>query len=756
MAEAILFKITNAGKQALASGTVKLSHVAVGTTRRSATGSEVALTSEIARAPIISGGVEPISNVLRFSADITAASNGSVYEVGVFTDRGVLFAVAASNSTPFFTVCSTTNFAASFGILLTESEAAGVSVISDNNQNKPLAIMEGHLSPRNPHSQYLDIPRFQHLLDTAIPIGYLYFSHSDINPKPLFDQLLGIETYWRRVIGKTIVGTDDQDDFIKDLNFTLGQKGMTTDAINQQPHAYMLHTTHIWERHNPDDTTVTAWNVKSSKTTINEGSSVRFTVSATNIADGLILSWTVKEGLLNSERNNITTPDKSESGTVTLKGGQATIDFTTTADDNEVDPNKYVRLTIGAPASLSINVPINDLGSTETVIHITQSTTNGIQLDEYYKQASGRYPSSIDKVRFIVDAGVDIIAPNTSTPALTEGANWPAGNIPIVENHGRILGRGGNGGRSAYRHRIFSQTGANHLETYNKGNVTPPENGHDGGTAVSASQSIQIDNYNIVAGGGGGGGGMGSYKPTSGNHIVGGGGAGGGAPLGQASPNEGTYPMYLKDDTIVQTKKIPDSVFPQGANVIGIYQSIGTNSVGTKLYQLIGHGSEFYKNRIELDDIYEAKDVDETRTAFVPKVVSTNSNNGIKSYRIASMFYTADIESIALDMSQDASVDTGGQGGANYTPDVYNWISIIEPSSPSIDLKETTHGGSGGDIGVKGEDGIMTKYFSSESNEVPKESLLWHIPSASGGLAGYVKEGDVTITNYSGGTTKGR
>lgn len=247
MANAITFKITEAGRQALASGAVKLSHVAVGTTRRSATGSEVALTSEIVRTPIISGGVEPISNVLRFSADIVAASSGSVYEIGVITDSGVLFAVAASNSTPFFTVCSTTNFAASFGLLLTESEAAGVTV-ANNNHNKPLAIMEGHLSPRNPHSQYLDVPRFQHLLDTAIPIGYLYFSHSDINPKPLFDELLGVPTNWRRVTGKIIVGTDDNDNFIDAVGDAFGQEGMTTEAIGQRPQVYPLHTTHLWER----------------------------------------------------------------------------------------------------------------------------------------------------------------------------------------------------------------------------------------------------------------------------------------------------------------------------------------------------------------------------------------------------------------------------------------------------------------------------------------------------------------------------
>lgn len=247
MADAIIFKVTNAGKQALASGGVMLSHLAIGTGRHASTGDETQLVSEAARYAIISGGVETISNVLRFSAEVFVSSNQSVFEVGVITDDGVLFAIASSNAAPFFAVSPTQSLMASFGMLLDDSEAAGVSV-ANNNHNKPLAIMEGHLSTPNPHGQYLDILKMQHLLDTAIPIGYLYFSHSDIDPKPLFDELLGVETYWRRVKGKIIVGSDGNDKFVEVGGFTLGQEGMTTEATQQQPSMYKLHTTHIWER----------------------------------------------------------------------------------------------------------------------------------------------------------------------------------------------------------------------------------------------------------------------------------------------------------------------------------------------------------------------------------------------------------------------------------------------------------------------------------------------------------------------------
>lgn len=250
MADAIIFKVTNAGKQALASGGAVLSHLAIGTGRHASTGDETQLVNEAARYAIISGGVEAISNVLRFSAEVFVSSAQSVFEVGVITDDGVLFAIASSNAAPFFTASPTQSLIASFGMLLTDSEAAGVTVAS-NNHNKPLAIMEAHLSPQDPHSQYLDVPRLQHLLDTALPIGYLYHTHIDMNPKPLFDELLGVETEWRRITGKIIVGADSNDRFVGTPRFTLGQEGMTTEAIGQQPSIYPLHTTHIWERIKP-------------------------------------------------------------------------------------------------------------------------------------------------------------------------------------------------------------------------------------------------------------------------------------------------------------------------------------------------------------------------------------------------------------------------------------------------------------------------------------------------------------------------
>ncbi|MDN5665911.1 MAG: phage tail protein [Psychrobacter sp.] len=590
--------------------------------------------------------------------------------------------------------------------------------------------------------------RFQLLLRTLIPYGYLYHTHTAVNPKPLFDELLGTDTQWRRIEGQTIVATDPDDTYISDIGIVLGQKGMTNLANAQRPNVYPLRTTHIYERYDPLTVVETVWKVVANKTSINEGDAVRFTITANNLPDGQILNWTIKEGTLNSASNDITSADKTESGTVILNNGQAVINFTTTSDDNETEPQKHVRLTVGAPANLSINVPVNDAGHNETVVHISQSTTDGINLAEYYKTQYGAYPAADDTVRFIVDAGVDIIAPKTATPALTEGANWPAGNIPIVENHGRILGRGGDGGRSAYK-RKFWGTDGDMLST-SKSLMRLPEKGGNGGTAIkSLARAIVVENYNLITGGGGGGGGLGAYKTAgSYNFVVGGGGTGGGAPLGKCSPNESTYTMYLQDTAITDKKLF-----------------LPTNNFYTILFQRVegsvanasGSAGDYY-----YDAEYTASNIEETRSVNVE--ISSTSNvkapEGFTKYRIAAgAGYTLN-DALILRMSQSASLNNKGLGGANIAASTTDYHSAVNNIYPTSDDPTLTHGGDGGSFGENGQDGLFDKiYFYSGTGvatETTSDNTSWYIPPATGGLAGYIKEGNVTITNYSGGITKGR
>ena len=593
----IILKITDAGKRGALNTTgdavnlsVNLTHVAIGSGRYTPTGKETKIKTLIAKIATASGEVDA-SNTLQFSATIYADKITPVYELGLLTEDGTLFAIAAAINEPLFTLYPNVTFVVAFGLALNEASADKVTVTINPNASLMPTIMQNHLAAPNPHPQYLglehldvtkdphpqylDFKRFQLLLEVLIPMGYLHHTHSTANPKPDFDKLLGIETAWRRLTGKIIVATDPADPFIKDVGLTIGQKGMTSDAGVKRPHTYPLYTTNVFERYNPDDVIETVWQVSANKTAVDEGAAIRFTLTASNVPDGQILKWTVKEGALNSASNDVTAPDATKSGSVILKNGSAIIDYTTTPDDNIAEAQKHVRLTVAAPANLSMNVPIMDVGRNETVVHISSSTNNGIVLDEYFKQHSGAYPVATDKVRFIVDAGVTIVAPNTSTPAIQEGTRWPAGSQMIVENRGRILGRGGDGGASAGANRLPNQQSGLEVENYSLGysreldklGLKPAIKGGDGGTAVKGSNKLSVDNYGLIAGGGGGGGGTSAYLYknekeghyqvfldgfdndlliTAGYWGLAEAGTGGGAPYGKSKTNFAS-PRYVKD-----------------------------------------------------------------------------------------------------------------------------------------------------------------------------------------------------------------
>lgn len=597
-------------------------------------------------------------------------------------------------------------------------------------------------------NNFVSNPRFAQFLDLAFPFGYPYWSHSKANPKPLFDAMFGFETHWRRLEGVGLIAVKDGDAYIGQPMLTLGQVGNTELATTGRPHTYPIHTSYLFERYDPSTVVETVWKVAANKTSINEGDAIRFTVTANNVPDGQILNWSAKEGALNSSSNDISSPDQTDNGTVILKNGQAIINFTTTSDDNTAEPQKHVRLVVGAPANLSINVPINDAGHHETVMHISQSTTNGIDLAEYYKLQSGSYPSSDDIVRFIVDEGVDIIAPNTATPALIEGANWPVTAKPIVENHGRILGRGGDGGRSAYKRKFWGSDG-NILST-TKSLMRLPEAGGNGGTAVkSLTAAIFVENHNIVAGGGGGGGGLGAYK-TGGStgYVIGGGGTGGGAPFGQRSPNESTYTMYLQDAAVTDLKlPLPES---------GFYAILFQRVAGS-VANASGSSADY-----NYPPEYTASDIEETRAINVEiSTTSTSSRapSGFSRYKIAHTAGYALNNALQLKMSQSATLDSKGFGGSNLAASVTDSSSATTTPYPEGDDPTLTRGGDGGGFGESGQSGYFDKlylYTGDQAVNASPSDMEWYIPSASGGLAGYIKEGNVTITNYSNGVTKGR
>lgn len=596
---------------------------------------------------------------------------------------------------------------------------------------------------------FVSNPRFASFLELAFPYGYPYWTHSKTNPKPLFDAMFGYETHWRRLEGLSLVAVKDGDAYIGQPMLNLGQRGTTELANSVRPHTYPVYTNYLFERYDPSTVVETVWNVVADKTSINESDTVRFTITANNLPDGQILDWFINEGVLDSASNTITSPDKSDADTVILTNGQAVIDFTTTPDDNETEVQKHVRLTVGAPANLSINVPINDAGFSEIALHISQSTTEGIDLAEYYKAQAGQYPSATDTVRFIVDSGVDVIAPDTQTPAITEGANWPVGAQIIIENRGRIIGHGGAGGSSAR----YSQKVSVYPQQFFYDLTQPAAAGQNGGTAINGS--IKVDNYGLIYGGGGGGGGSGLYYIDNGEfgqsalvdgvkrhlYVGGGGGSGGGAPYGARYPNLNTVSEFLEHFNDANLVPLAANA-GQTLNFVAM-NDIGSSNSSSYVYGIIRNGDSISTPVPEL--VCEAKDVtqfkaekwtDETETFYY----SDNDMQGI------------------VKQSQNATLSTGGEHGYDvahtYRVLRHNVDGLTVLREVPVTTLKQNHGGNGGGLGENGSDGVMVSFYDwgGVTTGVVYKKLL----PATGGLAGYIKEGNVTINNLTGGLTKGR
>lgn len=118
-----------------------------------------------------------------------------------------------------------------------------------------------------------------------------------------------------------------------------------------------------------------------------------------------------------------------------------------------------------------------------------------------------------------INAGVQVTASSTASPALTTGV-FPAGSTVKIVNNGYIIGRGGNGGVGA-------------TVPYNNGSDVNywGAAGAPGGPALDLKVAAAVDNSNgyVYGGGGGGGGGAGYIRWNKYAILAGGGGGGGGA-----------------------------------------------------------------------------------------------------------------------------------------------------------------------------------------------------------------------------------
>ena len=405
-----------------------------------------------------------------------------------------------------------------------------------------------------------------------------------------------------------------------------------------------------------------------------------------------------------------------------------------------------------------------------SVIIIDQSTNDGINLFNYFKSKTNRVPRPGETVYFVVNENVNIVAPNTSSAAIVNGDAWPSDSVPVIENRGSILGRGGDGGRGAEWTGSAGITSPNWTDPRR---LSLPEDGKDGGTAIKGN--MVIENYGLIAGGGGGGAGGGiaiyntptNLSPNGVYETIGGTGSGGGAPFGRRAPNANTiesmYQYRVVDGyTPFDYTKEPNTMYMTQTNrVSGITSFLSWYSpahpwiektIPFKDPDFQSTSPVFFLPQYQSDKLHynlvayivESSAIDKTKPSLVYQ--------GLRMY---------EHHSVTLRQSSDGAMLTGGAygyGGMGADGTNSDGELVMPNYFESLDLT-AHHGGAGGDVGTMGKEGVNTnkttlKKLKGRFSDVYR--LVHILPPAKAGRAGLVTEGNVIINNKPNGVVKGR
>lgn len=227
---AIIFTVTTAGKNAALDAqrrglSVSLTKFVLGKSKGSATAGLTNLRSTEANRlnfNTIVGDVERQSSTLRFSVTMESSSVFDAYEMGLFTDTGVLFAVASTTATnPLLRLHpDVAVVVGSFGLHLGDVDASVIRVVSDPSSPMAVKMMQAHNAADDPHPQYLkdsefntaaaDILRRLAALEAKeiIPVGGLFITTNHYATGEDVARALGYGTWKRYAKGMTLVGHD--------------------------------------------------------------------------------------------------------------------------------------------------------------------------------------------------------------------------------------------------------------------------------------------------------------------------------------------------------------------------------------------------------------------------------------------------------------------------------------------------------------------------------------------------------------------
>ena len=435
-----------------------------------------------------------------------------------------------------------------------------------------------------------------------------------------------------------------------------------------------------------------------------------------------------------------------------------------------------------------------------TIVSIDESRLTSLSLYDHFVTKVGRVPKTDEKIKFVVQPGVDLIGSLDNYTDIAKSSalyirktDFLPSNTLALENRGSVLGRGGEGRTQGTFHFNFVLDSNRHY-----GSAVFDKS--EGGNAIINESDIVLTviNHGLLASGGSGGGALGGDALATGaygeltpdkwrlryTHGPG----GGGAPYGKGGFEDHRAEDFMSGNYI---DPIPDQAKVVSAvpivrsqpavlrrmldNTIIVMDAWDTQStqysipltnnpdnwlpIGLTLYFRLKSPPNsthynMYKSEIEGPD----KDRIIFQKTYYPLF------NGGSKYSLSESIYAI---SAPVYLGENASLLTPGKAGFTYTEHITGRTGFAKGYVAA-------RGGKGGAVGRRGEyatfheDLIMFKpsgagYITRTLKSV-QEDLGLPVSSTSiyatgnllPGNPGYLSKGNVIISNETGGTTVGR
>ena len=247
----VVLKITNAGLNAALDAqnnglTLRLSTIMFGAGKYIVNDNDprTAMESPFLTAAFVGGGVEPNSHTLRFNCTFKDNQAREVYEIGLFTDEGELFAVTSTTGEAFLSTSKTLTTVFIGGMKLGAFNSSSVQVVLDENGALALQIFGAHEAHPNPHPQYAmntDLEDLSEQVENLFVRKTQIVDHLDSESSTdvlsaRMGNKLKRDAAWRVFFGQvssSIIDSDNSNTFIRLLDGNLKPMGGSTRVFGE-------------------------------------------------------------------------------------------------------------------------------------------------------------------------------------------------------------------------------------------------------------------------------------------------------------------------------------------------------------------------------------------------------------------------------------------------------------------------------------------------------------------------------------------